>query len=402
MSHLFSPLTLRGVEIPSRVWMSPMCQYSSPDGRPGRWHLVHLGARAVGGAGLVMVEATAVTSDGRISPFDLGLWSEEQVGAFQVVTEFVREAGAVPAIQLAHAGRKASVAPPWDGGKPLADAEGGWTPVGPTEVPFPGLRTPRALDAEGVAAVVDAFVAAAARAVRAGFEVVEIHAAHGYLLHSFLSPLANQRRDAYGGDLAGRARLLREVVDAVRQSVEVPLFVRVSATDWADERGGLTLADSVQVARWLRDEGVDLVDCSSGGVIPGVAVPVGPGYQVPLAAAIREGAGVPVAAVGMITEADQAESILADGRADAIMVGRALLADPMWPLGAAAELGGEARWPRQYERAASLRAGASRREPQTADSSRHRSRLGALGDGESAEDRWGTSLRAPRSGRVRG
>lgn len=379
-----------------------MCQYSSPDGRPGRWHLVHLGARAVGGAGLVTVEATAVTPEGRISPFDLGLWSDELVDAFRTITEFVRAAGAIPAIQLAHAGRKASVAPPWDGGGPLDDAKGGWTPVGPTEVPFPGLRTPRPLDDEGRAAVVAAFVAAAERAVRAGFEVVEIHAAHGYLLHSFLSPLANQRCDAYGGDLAGRARLLREVVDAVRQSVEVPLFVRISATDWADERGGLTLADSVQVARWLREGGVDLVDCSSGGVIPGVAVPVGPSYQVPLAAAIREGAGVPVAAVGMITEPGQAERILADGQADAIMVGRALLADPMWPLGAAAELGEEARWPRQYERAASLRAGASRQRPPSADSGRRRSRLTALGDGEAPEDLRDATLHRPRPGRARG
>jgi 2,4-dienoyl-CoA reductase-like NADH-dependent reductase (Old Yellow Enzyme family) len=351
MSRLFTPYRIRDVELPNRVVVSPMCQYSATDGLPGPWHLVHLGSRAVGGAGTVFTEASAVTPEGRISPADAGLWSGAHVDAWRPVTEFIASLGAVPATQLAHAGFKASTSPPWAGGKALPVADG-WTPVAPTTVAFrDDYPTPAALDEAGITGVVEAFGAAAERAVDAGFRAVEIHAAHGYLLHEFLSPLTNTRTDGWGGDRAGRSRLAVETTRAVRAAVgeAVPVLVRISATDWTP--GGWTDTDSVALARDLVDAGADLIDCSSGGVVPHADIPVGPGYQVPLAAKVRAEAGVPTGAVGLITEPEQAEQILADGHADLVLLARELLRDPYWPGRAAAKLGDTPSWPVQYQRA---------------------------------------------------
>jgi 2,4-dienoyl-CoA reductase-like NADH-dependent reductase (Old Yellow Enzyme family) len=354
MSALFTPLTLRGVTLPHRVAMAPMCQYSAgPDGLPTDWHRVHLGARAVGGAGLILTEATAVVPEGRISPQDVGLWSDAHVDAWRPVTAFLAAQGAVPGVQLAHAGFKASTYRPWAeqrGGVP--DAEGGWTPVGPGGEPFvPDYRRPAALDEAGIAGVVESFATAARRAVDAGFATVEIHAAHGYLLHEFLSPLTNTRTDGWGGDRAARMRLTLDVARAVRAAVgeSVPVLTRISATDWVD--GGWTVEDSVVLAGELAAAGVDLVDVSSGGAAAHASVPVGPGYQVPLAARIRRDAGVLTGAVGLITEPEQAEQIVAVGEADLVLLGRELLRDPYWPRRAAAKLGAEPGWPGQYARA---------------------------------------------------
>lgn len=350
MSRLFEPLTLRGSTARNRIWVAPMCQYSSVDGMPDDWHLVHLGARAVGGAGLVMTEATAVSPEGRISPADAGIWNDEQAQAWSRVAGFIRSQGALAAMQLAHAGRKASTRRPWDGRGVVPPAEGGWTPVGPSATAYPGLAEPVALDAEGIAGVRADFVAAARRALSAGFDAVEIHAAHGYLLHSFLSPLSNDRTDEYGGDLAGRMRLVLQVVEDVRAvwPEDRPLLLRISASDWLD--GGWTVEDSVLLAKEAAARGVDLVDCSSGGNAPS-SIPLEPGYQVPFAAAVRSGAGVPTGAVGLITEPAQAEAIVADGSADVVLLARELLRDPHWPLRAAAELGLEVPLPEQYARA---------------------------------------------------
>ncbi len=354
MSALARPLNLRRVTLPNRIAVSPMCQYSAgPDGLPTPWHLVHLGSRAVGGAGLVLTEATAVVADGRISPRDTGIWSGAHVDAWRPVTSFIAEQGAVPAIQLAHAGFKASTYQPWSpvhGGVP--DADGGWTPVGPGTEPFaPGYRTPTALDAAGIADVVAAFGSAAERAVAAGFAAVEVHAAHGYLLHEFLSPLTNHRTDGYGGDLANRMRLPLEVVGAVRAAVgqDVPVLVRISATDWVE--GGWSADDSVALARALATVGADLVDCSSGGAVPTAPVPIGPAYQVPLAARVRAEAHIPTGAVGLITEPEQAAEIVSEGQADLVFLARELLRDPYWPRRALAKLGAEPNWPAQYQRA---------------------------------------------------
>ncbi|MDP9436798.1 MAG: NADH:flavin oxidoreductase/NADH oxidase [Actinomycetota bacterium] len=349
MSLLFEPLDLRGIQVRNRAWVSPMCQYSAVDGMPGDWHLVHLGARALGGAGLVMTEATAVSPEGRISPYDTGIWDDAQAERWARIAAFLREHGATAAVQLAHSGRKASSRRPWDEQQGVVPpSEGGWQPVGPSAVAFDGLAVPTPLDDAGLAQVQADFVAAARRSVEAGFQVVEVHAAHGYLLHSFLSPLANRRTDGYGGDLAGRSRLLREVVDDVRAAVDVPLLVRISATDWAE--GGWDVEQSVELARDLAGRGVDLVDVSSGGAVAHQAITVGPGYQVPFAAAVRA-AGVPTAAVGLITEPRQAEQVLADGHADAVLLARESLRDPNWPLRAAAALGDDVTWPVQYQRA---------------------------------------------------
>ncbi len=349
MSLLFSPLTLRSVTIPNRIAVSPMCQYSAVDGVPNDWHLVHLGSRAVGGAGMVIAEATAVEPRGRISPACTGIWSDEQVAAWRPITAFIAEHGSVPAIQLAHAGFKASTSAVADGA--VSDADGGWTPVGVTDTPFrDDYRTPTALTEDGIAEIVADFAAAARNAVTAGFRVVEVHAAHGYLLHEFLSPLTNTRTDGYGGDAERRLRFATEVVAAVRAAVgdTVPVLVRVSATDWTD--GGLTGDDTVEIAAALARAGADLVDASTGGLNRG-PVPVGPGYQVPFAEAIRRKADVPTAAVGEITEPAQAEDVLASGAADLVLLGRESLRDPYWPRRAAVELGARITAPRQYARA---------------------------------------------------
>ena len=353
MSRLFSPLTLRGTTFRNRAWVSPMCQYSSVDGHPTDWHLVHLGSFARGGAGLVVQEATAVTAEGRISPWDAGIWTDAQASDYRRITGFIASQGAVPGIQLAHAGRKGSSRRPWDGRGYVAPADGGWTPVGPTSSGYPGLADPTELT--DVPALVAAWRDAAVRADAAGFEVVEIHAAHGYLLHEFLSPLTNTRTDAYGQD---RTRLLTEVVDAVREvwPERKPLFVRLTGSDWAP--GGLTVDDAVAIAKGLDGHGVDLYDVSSGGLVREQELTVGPGYQVPFARAVREQAGVPTAAVGLITAPEQAEQIVVDGSADAVMLARAVLRDPSWPQRAAPALNHDESeapdalyWAPQYERA---------------------------------------------------
>lgn len=346
MSQLFEPFVAGDLTLKNRLVMSPMCQYSAQDGQVTDWHLLHYPARAVGGIGTVMLEATAVEARGRISPQDLGLWSEDQVAPLAELVQHIRNHGSVVAIQLAHAGRKAGTARPWEGGQPL----GLWQPVGSSALPFAaGWPVPHSLDEGELKQLAQAWAAAADRAARAGIQVIELHMAHGYLLHSFLSPLANQRTDRYGGSFENRVRFPLEVVSRVREVWSGPLWVRLSATDWAE--GGWTLDDSVHLARQLGQHGVSLVDCSSGGIQPGIRIPVEPGYQVPLAARIRQETGIPTGAVGMITGAAQAEAILQQGQADLIFVGRPLLANPYWPLQAALELGDEGVWPVQYQRA---------------------------------------------------
>ncbi|MEJ2357426.1 MAG: NADH:flavin oxidoreductase/NADH oxidase [Deinococcales bacterium] len=355
MAALFDPLDLRGLRLRNRIAVSPMCQYSAEDGFANDWHLVHLGARAVGGTGLVLTEATAVEARGRISPRDLGLWRDEHVDGLTRIVRFVHDVGAHIGVQLAHAGRKASTWHPWAEQRgAVPEDEGGWTVVGPTATPFaPNYPVPEALRPEQMAEVVNAFEAAATRALDAGFDVVEIHGAHGYLLHSFLSPLANTRDDAYGGDFDGRTRLLREVTAAVRRvwPEDRPLLVRLSSTDWTDD--GWSGDDTVRLATLLRELGVDLVDCSTGGIVPGVEVPVAPNYQVPFAQRVRTEAGVASGAVGMITEAEQAEAIVARGEADLVLLAREMLRDPSWPQHAARALDADARslFPPQYLRA---------------------------------------------------
>jgi len=354
LAKLFEPLTLRGVTFRNRIMMSPMCEYSAPAsaedaGVPTDWHLVHLGSRAVGGAGVVVAEATAVEARGRISPHDTGLWNDRQTEAWAPIAAFIGGQGAVPGVQLAHAGRKASAARPWDGGRPLGPEAGGWPVVGPTAEPFAeGYSLPQALSTAEIAGVVRAFADAAARAHVAGFRVAEIHGAHGYLVHSFLSPLVNKREDIYGRD---RRRFLLEVVDAVRDvwPEELPLLVRLSASDWVE--GGIDDADTVETARLLKAHGVDLVDCSSGGAVPGVRIEEYPGYQAGFAARVRREAGICSGAVGRITEPTHAEHLVAGGAADLIVVGRELLRDPYWPLHAARVLGADVEWPAQYRRA---------------------------------------------------
>ena len=347
---LFSPLTLRGLTLRNRIGVSPMCQYCCTDGLADNWHLVHLGSRAVGGAGLVMAEATAVTPEGRISPADLGLWSEAHTAALAPVAAFISRMGAVPAIQLAHAGRKASCLPPWDGGGRIVDrVAGAWDTVAPSAIPFAeGEPLPTALDGAGIDAVKAAFVAAARRAVAAGFAVIELHAAHGYLLHQFLSPLSNHRDDGYGGSLENRMRLPLELIADVRAIIPgaMPLFVRISATDWME--GGWDLEQSVRFAREMGKLGVDLVDVSSGALVPHAHIPAAPGFQVPFAAAIREQAGVRTSAVGLITEPAQAEAVVATGQADLVLLAREMLRSPYWPMQAAAALGSPQPWPQQY------------------------------------------------------
>jgi 2,4-dienoyl-CoA reductase-like NADH-dependent reductase (Old Yellow Enzyme family) len=352
VSKLFSPLTLRSVTFRNRVFVSPMCQYSSRDGMATDWHLVHLGSRAAGGAGLVIMEATAVSPEGRISPDDAGLWADAQADALAPIVRFIEEQGAVAGVQLAHAGRKASTDLPWRGGGPLTESDRGWRPVAPSPIPFDeGHPVPLELSTADLNRLASSFAGAARRAARAGARVVEIHMAHGYLLHQFLSPLSNRRPDAFGGDLEGRMRFPLEVVRAVREAwpAGLPLFVRISATDWVD--GGWDLAQSLVLARRLRDAGVDLVDCSSGGLVPHARIPAGPGFQVPFAEAVRRETGIATGAVGFITSPAQAEMIVATGEADAVLLAREMLRDPYWALHAADALGARIEWPRQYARA---------------------------------------------------
>ncbi len=351
MSSLFSPLTLRSVTFPNRVFVSPMCQYSSENGMPNEWHFVHLGSRAIGGASLVCVEAAGVTPEGRITPWDAGIWSDAHANAWRPIAQFIRAYGSVPAIQIAHAGRKASCNKPWAGGKPLAASEGGWQTLGPSPVPFGHYPVPRAMTLAEIRATVGDFQRAARLSLDAGFDVIEIHGAHGYLLHSFCSPLSNLRTDEYGGPLENRIRLPLEVARAVRAAWpdDKPVFYRVSATDWYE--GGWDLAQTMALCRELKAIGVDLVDCSSGGNIHDQKIVLGPGYQVPFAAAIRREASMPTAAVGLITEPVQAEQIVAHGQADAVVLARAVLRDPYWPRHAARALGVAVPWPDQYKRA---------------------------------------------------
>lgn len=352
MNKLLEKYTLRNIEFRNRIWVSPMCQYSSEDGMPTDWHLVHLGSRAVGGAGLVFVEATAVSPEGRISPQDSGMWSNAHAQAYARITTFIKAQGAIAGIQLAHAGRKASTAAPWDGGKKVDEAKGGWQTVAPSALRFDDdYPDPREMTKNDIEKAVRDFTAAAQRSVDAGFEVIEVHAAHGYLCHQFLSPLSNKRTDEFGGSLENRMRFPLRIAKAVRETVpeNLPVFVRISATDWTE--GGWDLEQSIEFCRELKKLDIDLIDVSTGGNVPHAKIPVGPNYQVPFAAAIREKARVATAAVGMITEPQQAEEILQKGEADAVLIAREFLRDPYLVFRAARELGGKADVPKQYGRA---------------------------------------------------
>ena len=352
LTTLFSPLRLRDVTLRNRIAVSPMCEYSSDDGFANDWHLVHLGSRAVGGAALVLTEATAVEARGRISPQDLGIWKDEHVEGLARIAAFIETQGAVAGTQLAHAGRKASTKRPWDGTGAVAEADGGWEPVAPTAERFDdAYPLPAALTHAQMRAITAAFVAAAERSIAAGFKVIELHAAHGYLFHQFLSPLSNKRSDAYGGSFENRTRFLRETVGVVRRvwPERFPLFVRISATDWVE--GGWTVEDSVALARQLRELGVDLIDCSSGGNAPRASIPTGPLYQTPFAERIRREAGIATGAVGLISAPEDADGIIRAGRADLVLLARQLLRDPYWPLHAARALGVDVEWPVQYRRA---------------------------------------------------
>jgi 2,4-dienoyl-CoA reductase-like NADH-dependent reductase (Old Yellow Enzyme family) len=352
MAHLFDPLTLRGVTLRNRIGMSPMCQYSAVDGYPNDWHLMHLGSRAAGGCGLIIVEATAVQPEGRISPHDLGLWDNAQVPAYERIARFMSDYGAVPGIQLAHAGRKANTHRPWEGGGPITDPEGQWRIAGASPIPFrEGYPVPHEMTQDDIHAVVNAFRDATVRAVNAGFKWIEIHAAHGYLIHSFYSPLANQRTDAYGGSFDNRIRLLMEVTEASRSALpdELPLTVRVSSTDWVAD--GWTIEDTIELAQRLKGAGVDLIDCSSGGNVFNAHVPAKPGYQVPFAEAVKREAGIATAAVGLVTEPAHADEIISTGKADVVLLARELLRNPHWPIRAALALGVKPEPPAQYARA---------------------------------------------------
>jgi 2,4-dienoyl-CoA reductase-like NADH-dependent reductase (Old Yellow Enzyme family) len=354
MSRLFLPLKLRELVFKNRIFVSPMCQYSSVEGMPNDWHLVHLGSRAVGGAALVMVEATAVSPEGRISPDDSGIWSDAHAEAFRRITAFIRDQGAVAGIQLAHAGRKASTDRPWSGGGPLGPDKRGWQPLAPSPVPFAaGYPVPREVSKTDMERIRREFVDAAGRSKAAGFQVIEIHMAHGYLLHEFLSPVSNLRDDEYGGSLENRMRFPLEVARAVREAWpnNMPVFVRISATDWVE--GGWDLPQSIEFAKKLKDIGIDLIDCSSGGMVYDAVIPMGPGYQTPFATALKKEVGIATATVGFITDPAQAEQIIANELADAVVLARQMLRDPYWPLHAAKALGVEPSWPAQYLRAKS-------------------------------------------------
>ncbi|WP_134088725.1 NADPH dehydrogenase NamA [Olivibacter sp. XZL3] len=352
MSKLFSPIKIKGITLKNRIVVSPMCQYSAVDGFANDWHFVHLGSRAVGGASLIIVEATAVAPEGRISPEDLGIWDDAHVGKLHQIASFIKSQQSVPGIQLAHAGRKASTAAPWKGRGKVAVEEGGWDTVAPSAIAFADdYPMPVELNKEGINAIVADFKSAAERSLRAGFELIEVHAAHGYLLHQFLSPLSNQRQDEYGGSFENRIRLLLDVIESIKTvwPPEFPLFVRISASDWAD--GGWDLEQSLKLAVMLKAKGVDLIDVSSGGLVPYQKIAVGPAYQLPFASRIKRETGIMTATVGLITNAAQAETILVNGDADLIAMARELLRNPYFPLQAAGELHESVEWPVQYERA---------------------------------------------------
>ncbi|MEI8074139.1 MAG: NADPH dehydrogenase NamA [Bacteroidota bacterium] len=352
MAKLYSSLDIKSVRLKNRIAISPMCQYSAEDGYANDWHLVHYGSRAVGGAGLIISEACAVVPEGRISPFDLGIWKDDHIQNLKKITEFIIKQGSVPAIQLAHAGRKASCEPPWKGAGLLKSGEEGWDTVGPSAIAFnDSFSLPHALSVDGIEDVVDAFGAAAKRALQAGFKVVEIHAAHGYLLHEFLSPKSNLRTDEYGGSFENRIRIVCEVVKSIQENwpAELPIFVRISATDWIE--GGWSIEESISVCIILKELGVDLIDCSTGGNISNVKIPVAPGYQVPFSHKIKAASGILTAAVGLITEAQQAEDILLNSEADLVLIARESLRNPYFPLNAANALNEKIDWPLQYERA---------------------------------------------------
>jgi 2,4-dienoyl-CoA reductase-like NADH-dependent reductase (Old Yellow Enzyme family) len=353
MPHLFSPIKIKSIEFKNRIVVSPMCEYSSEDGFANDWHLVHLGSRAIGGAGLVFTEATAVSAEGRITNEDLGIYKDEHIEKLKHITDFIHEHGSVAGIQLAHAGRKASHQRPWDGGKQiLPDAPGGWQTHGPSVVAFTDSEVaPLELDKAGIEKVKNDFKVAAARALKAGFKVIELHGAHGYLIHEFLSPISNKRTDEYGGSFENRTRFLLEVLASVQEvwPDDLPVFVRISASDWTE--GGWTGDDSSALAKILKGKGVDLIDCSSGGNVAGAKIPLSPGYQVPFAKKVRKEAGILTGAVGLITESLQADSIIQTGHADMVFFARELLRDPYFPLRAAHELKHEVKWPVQYERA---------------------------------------------------
>ncbi len=352
MSKLFTPIKIRDLEFKNRIFVSPMCQYSAKDGIPNDWHLVHLGSRAVGGAGLVLTEATAVSPEGRISPADLGIWSNEQVSAFKRITNFIKSQGAVPGMQLAHAGRKASTKIPWDGDGEVTKENGDWQTIAPSAMPFSETYPkPKEMTKDEIRMVVEQFREAARRSVDAGFQVAEIHMAHGYLLHQFLSPLSNHRKDEYGGELKNRMRFPLEVAKAVRETwpQNLPVFVRISVTDWVD--GGWDLPQSIELSKELKQVGIDLIDSSTGGVVPGAKIPIAPGYQVKFAEAIRAEAKILTGAIGLITDAPQAENILVTGQADVVFMAREFLRDPYFPLHAAKILGDDPQYPVQYLRA---------------------------------------------------
>jgi 2,4-dienoyl-CoA reductase-like NADH-dependent reductase (Old Yellow Enzyme family) len=352
MAHLFDSLTIREISIKNRIAVSPMCQYSSIDGFANDWHLVHLGSRAIGGAGIVMTEATSVSLEGRISPSDLGIWKDDHIENLKKITSFILQHSAAPGIQLAHAGRKASHAEPWNGNKLVALSHGGWKTLAPSSIPFSSeTDIPESLTKQGISKVVEDFKMAAKRAFTAGFKIIEIHAAHGYLINEFLSPLSNKRTDEYGGTFENRTRLLLEIVEAVRSvwHNDFPLFVRISASDWLSN--GWTIEDSVALSEILKSKGVDLIDCSSGGIVPVAKIPLSPGYQVPFAEQIKKQSGILTGAVGLITQPTHADSIISEGKADIVLMARELLRDPYFPLRAAHELGNEINWPTQYARA---------------------------------------------------
>ena len=352
MASLFSILKIRSITLKNRIAVSPMCQYSSVDGYANDWHMVHLGSRAIGGAALVMTEATAVTAEGRITPSDLGIWKDEHIDNLKKITDFIVQHKAVPGIQLAHAGRKASHSEPWNGNKFIPETEGGWKTIAPSSIPFsPETEIPKALTKHDISNLLEAYTAAAKRAFIAGFKIIEIHAAHGYLINEFLSPLSNKRTDEYGGSLENRIRILVEIVKAIRKvwHIDLPIFVRISSSDWLPE--GWSIDDSVILAKVLKSLEVDLIDCSSGGIVPDIVIPATPGYQVNFAAKIKKETGILTGAVGMITESKQANSIISTGKADLVLLAREFLRDPYFPLRAAHELTEDVNWPIQYGRA---------------------------------------------------